>query len=734
MMKAIRAALQPSDSQSHVRIACFMTDGQVGNDMEIIGEVQKYKNARVFAMGFGSSPNRFLLDKMAEYGRGEVEYVTEGGDTKDVARRFHERVRSPLLTDISVEWSGVSVSEVYPKLVPDLFSAKPVILSGRYGAGGQGTVRLRGKMSGRDFVRDIPFNFPEQEPQHDVLATLWARARIDDLMGEDMKALQLGQVSDKLREAITQLGLEYRLMTQFTSFVAIEDTVAVDEGEPRRVDVPVATPANSPTSAVSVAPGTIAGTSIPSGVSANVYVTSGGAATLNTTDATMGNIVEVRTIENLPLMGRSPQALIGLSPGTVAGGASGSSSSSLYRVSSNGQRTTSNNFIVDGVSANAGIAPGGQDPGASAAGTTPGLTATGGVNGLATIGATQEFSVRTYSMDAGTGRTPGAEVEIITRSGTNEFHGALFEYFGNDALDANDWFANSRRLRQPARRLNAFGGNFGGPLKKDKTFFFASYEGLRLRQPVAALTDVPSFNVRALAPAGLQPFLTAYPLPNGTERGNGFAEFASAYANPARMDTGSFRLDHMLNDNLKLYARYSYTDSEAEERGANGSSLNTLNRRRNRLQTITGSATYAFSPTILGELKANYSRFTSGNNYVLDNFGGASPSPASDFFASFFSSGNSSATFDLAGRNAALMTGGDVTSTQRQLNTVGSVTYINGNHSLKFGADYRRLSPVIGLRPFEQSVLFNGAEQTLTGISTRDRRLHAHYSAVSCLS
>ena len=138
MLKAIRAALAPSDAQDHVRITCFMTDGQVGDDMEIISEVQKHPNARVFAMGFGSAPNRFLLDKITEYGRGEVEYVSENGDTSRAAKNFHERIRNPLLTDISIDWGGLPVTDVYPKTIPDLFSAKPVIVSGRYVGAGKG--------------------------------------------------------------------------------------------------------------------------------------------------------------------------------------------------------------------------------------------------------------------------------------------------------------------------------------------------------------------------------------------------------------------------------------------------------------------------------------------------------------------------------------------------------------------------------------------------------------------
>jgi Ca-activated chloride channel family protein len=241
MMKAIKASLDPSDKQDHVRIVCFMTDGYVGNDMEILGEVQKHPNARVFAFGIGGSVNRFLLDGMAKYGRGEVEYVGLNDDGSAAAKRFHERVRNPLLTDISVDWNGMAVSDVYPKTIPDLFSAKPVILSGRYSGNGKGVVRLKGKMSGRDFIREIPVDFSSTE-QRDVLATLWARTRVDDLMGQDMTGAQQGTMKDDLKQQIVQLGLDYRLMTQFTSFVAVEEMIVTDGGQPRRIDVPVEVP------------------------------------------------------------------------------------------------------------------------------------------------------------------------------------------------------------------------------------------------------------------------------------------------------------------------------------------------------------------------------------------------------------------------------------------------------------------------------------------------------------
>lgn len=242
MMKAIRAALDPSDAQYHIRIVCFMTDGYVGNDMEIISEVQKHPNARVFSFGIGSSVNRFLLDKMAEQGRGEVEYVSLSDDGSAAAKRFHERVRNPLLTDISIDWAGLPVTDVYPKRIPDLFSAKPVVLCGRYRGGARGAIKLKGKMSGREWVREIPVELPENESRRDVLATLWARTRIDDLMSQDYSGIQAGNSRADISEAITRLGLSYRLMTQFTSFVAVEEMTVTEGGEPRRVEVPVEMP------------------------------------------------------------------------------------------------------------------------------------------------------------------------------------------------------------------------------------------------------------------------------------------------------------------------------------------------------------------------------------------------------------------------------------------------------------------------------------------------------------
>jgi len=242
MMKAVRAALEPSDSQKHLRIVCFMTDGYVSNEAEIIAEIQKHPKARIFSFGIGNSVNRFLLDKMAQEGQGEVEYVGLKDDGSKAAKKFFERVRTPILTDISIDWNGLPVEDVYPQKIGDLFSAKPVILNGRYTKGAKGTIRLKGNVAGKLFVRDIPVTLPENKPENDVLATLWARRRVDGLMSDFYKNTNKEKEKNEIQAQITSLGIEFRLLTQFTSFVAVEDQIVTQNGKPTRIEVPVKSP------------------------------------------------------------------------------------------------------------------------------------------------------------------------------------------------------------------------------------------------------------------------------------------------------------------------------------------------------------------------------------------------------------------------------------------------------------------------------------------------------------
>ncbi|MFZ1701945.1 MAG: VIT domain-containing protein [Pyrinomonadaceae bacterium] len=241
MMKAIRASLDPTDAQDHLRIVCFMTDGFIGNEDQIIAEVQKHPNARVFSFGIGSSVNRFLLDKIAEEGKGEAEYVALEDDGSKAARRFYERVRTPLLTDLSIDWNGLPVADIFPSRLTDLFSAKPVIIHGRYTGAASGNIKLKGKVAGQPYERIIAVNMPAAEAANDVLATLWARTRIDDIASSRLNA-KTPEIGAELDKQITNLGLDFGLLTNFTSFVAVEDRIVNQNGTPVTVQVPVVLP------------------------------------------------------------------------------------------------------------------------------------------------------------------------------------------------------------------------------------------------------------------------------------------------------------------------------------------------------------------------------------------------------------------------------------------------------------------------------------------------------------
>lgn len=250
MMKAIRTALgddagagKPVTSTTPpLRVVCFMTDGYVGDDAEIVAAVQKHPEARVFAFGIGTAVNRFLLTKMAEEGHGEVEFVTNPDEAQSAADRFYERVHSPLLTNISIDWNGLPVAEVYPAQVPDLFSAKPIIVTGRYTHAAKGSITIHGTRAGGAFTRAIAVDFPADNSSNAALEKIWARRKVEDLMSQDWSGIQRGQ--SKHKAEIIEVGLKHSLATQYTSFVAVETKTVIQHGKPVRIEVPVELPEN----------------------------------------------------------------------------------------------------------------------------------------------------------------------------------------------------------------------------------------------------------------------------------------------------------------------------------------------------------------------------------------------------------------------------------------------------------------------------------------------------------
>ncbi len=245
MMTAIRAALEKQNDSERLRVVCFMTDGFIGNDMAILDAVREnVDKARVFAFGIGSSVNRFLIEGMGRLGRGDSEIVTLESDSDEAAQRFHERIHSPLLTDISIDFGGLPVGDIYPDpgALPDLFASRPLILKGRYAGQGAGTIVVRGRTAQGDFERRVNVDLPAQCPDHDVLAPLWARERIAWLMDQDWLGMQRGQPNKDVQGEITRLGLAYSLVTQYTSFVAVEERQITQGGQTKTIQVPVEMP------------------------------------------------------------------------------------------------------------------------------------------------------------------------------------------------------------------------------------------------------------------------------------------------------------------------------------------------------------------------------------------------------------------------------------------------------------------------------------------------------------
>ena len=427
----------------------------------------------------------------------------------------------------------------------------------------------------------------------------------------------------------------------------------------------------------------------------------------------VGTIVNRQFVKNLPLNGQSFQPLIGLTPGVVFIPTGTDNSTGQFSV--NGQRGNANSFMVDGVSANIGNGVGSIIR-QSTSGSLPGLTTFGGTNSLVSVEALQEFKVETSTYAAEYGRTAGAQVSIATRSGENEFHGSVFDYLRNEVLDANDWFLNSRGIsKRPPLRQNDFGGVLGGPVLlprfgegghqpfyngRNKTFFFLSYEGLRLLNPSFTLTNVPSLALRQTAAPGMRPFLNAFPLPNGASLANGFAEFAAGYSNSSTLNAASIRIDHTINDKLVLFGRYNSAPSRTETRDT--TNLSNITFRDFDTRTFTVGATMVFSPTISNELRTNFSTNPGEFGKIQDSFGGATPIPRETLLPPQYAPPGVPANGGFTIGGFAPFTPGITSSiglnlvkaNQRQLNVVDNISFMAGRHQFKLGADYRRLMPI----------------------------------------
>lgn len=334
------------------------------------------------------------------------------------------------------------------------------------------------------------------------------------------------------------------------------------------------------------------------------------AANVNAAEPAPG--FDVQTITRLPLNGGNLLALATLAPGLVLTKATADEQGQF---SINGQRANANNFTVDGVSANFGVTAS-FNLGQAGAGALPALSATGAINSLVATGGVQEFKLQSLSFAAEFGRTPGGHIALTTRAGAAQFNGAFYDFIRHEALDANDWFANRNGFDKAALRQHLFGASFGGPLMHS-TYFFANYEGLRLRQPLFGSAIVPDEAARQAGNAMQRALLQAFPQPNGVSLGNGMAEFAATYSDPTALDAFSWRVDRTPNARQTVFARYHQSASQLRQRTG---ALSELSLTQFNFRTLAAGFTQSFTDRATNDLRLNASFAAGRGSHELDGF------------------------------------------------------------------------------------------------------------------
>lgn len=410
--------------------------------------------------------------------------------------------------------------------------------------------------------------------------------------------------------------------------------------------------------------------------------------------AALGTIIENRQISGLPLDGRNFYELSLLVPGAApaAPGSAGSVRGD-FAFSVNGAREDGNNFLLDGVY--------NVDPKLNTFGVRP------------PVDAIREFEMLTSSYDAAFGRNPGAQVNVVLKSGTNDLHGSLFEFHRNGALDARNFFAPGGETK-PKYIRNQFGGSIGGALKHDRTFWFADYEGMRSREGITRVTNVPTARERAgdfsqsLFGRPVDPFTgmpfpggvidplrihavgkaiaALYPLPN---RNVPLQNFVSSPTQRDRNDSFDVRLDHRLTDRADLTFRYSFGDRNLFE-PFTGTSFSLVpgfgDTVKRRSQNVMLALTHVLTPSLVNESRVALSRVASSVTQEASRLNPAVGLPfisprARDAGLSFITVTGLSPLGD-EGNNPQ----NSVTNVYQILDTV---SYVHSNHLIKFGGDLR---------------------------------------------
>jgi Ca-activated chloride channel family protein len=234
MEQGVVRMLQSTPGNDRIRTVYFLTDGFVGNDDVVVGAAKKLLGTnRIFTVGIGSAPNRSLLDRLAQAGRGFASYLTLTEPAAPLAKDLIKRSAYPYLTDISIDWGGLEVSQLTPAIVPDVYAGQPIVISGRYNNPGTGKIQVSATNAGRRVVIPIDAELPARA-DFEPVASLWARRQIEVLMSNRDEQDPSGPVA--------ALGLRYHLVTEYTSFVAVDRTRIVSNGQVRVVEQPAIVP------------------------------------------------------------------------------------------------------------------------------------------------------------------------------------------------------------------------------------------------------------------------------------------------------------------------------------------------------------------------------------------------------------------------------------------------------------------------------------------------------------
>lgn len=233
MMNAgIDLALRLPRDPERVRYVLLLTDGYIGNELQIFRSVEaQLGDSRLLSVGIGSSTNRYLLDGAARVGRGVATYVEHEPDAEAAASQFYARIARPVLTDIEIDWGDLAVTDVVPARIPDVFAGQPVVVFGRFTGAPNGKAKLRGKLGKAPVEVGLRLDFADGQ-DHTGIESMWARRRIDDIQGYPTDANLFGGDKEAVKKKVIELSLKHRVLTQHTAFVAVAERAAQRPGEP----------------------------------------------------------------------------------------------------------------------------------------------------------------------------------------------------------------------------------------------------------------------------------------------------------------------------------------------------------------------------------------------------------------------------------------------------------------------------------------------------------------------